>query len=346
MGEIVLVVDDDESVRELLTRILSAEGIQVAAAADGQSAIRIFWEVRPDLVLLDVNMPLLNGLEVCRMIKQNPDSRLTPVVLVTGLSETSDRISGLDAGADDFLGKPFDRSELIARIRSLLKIKAYTSELESAESVLFALAQSIEGRDPYTQGHCERLSQYAVMLGEQLNLSQESLVALHRAGIVHDIGKVAVPDAILLKPGKLDDREWTIMRQHPLVGERICAPLKSFRLVLPIIRHHHEKMDGSGYPDGLRDEQIPLTARILQTVDVFDALTTSRPYRAALSSEEALAVMREEIRKGWWDPTIFTKMEGLISSGGLGQSETPDLLANLDLHKDGSGRFPVQSHLG
>jgi len=346
MGEIVLVVDDDESVRELLIRILSAEGIQVAAAADGQSAIRIFWEVRPDLVLLDVNMPLLNGLEVCRMIKQNPDSRLTPVVLVTGLSATSDRISGLDAGADDFLGKPFDRSELIARIRSLLKIKAYTSELESAGSVLFALAQSIEGRDPYTQGHCERLSQYAVMLGEQLNLSQESLVALHRAGIVHDIGKVAVPDAILLKPGKLDDREWTIMRQHPLVGEHICAPLKSFRLVLPIIRHHHEKMDGSGYPDGLRKEQIPLTARILQTVDVFDALTTTRPYRAALSSEEALAMMREEIRKGWWDPTIFTKMEGLISSGSLGQSETSDLLANLDLHKDGSGRLPIQSPSG
>ena len=345
MGEVVLVVDDDPSVRDLLEKILCAEGFHVVTAADGQRAMQLFSKVSPDLVLLDVEMPLLDGFEVCRRIKQNPDTRLTPVVLVTGLSETSDRIHGLNAGADDFLSKPFDRNELMARARSLLKIKAYTSELERAESVLFALAQSIENRDPYTQGHCERLSQYAVMLAERLNLSIENRVALRRAGIVHDIGKVAVPDAILLKPGKLSDSEWAIMKQHPIVGERICTPLKSFRLVLPIIRHHHERMDGSGYPDGLKKEQIPLNACILQTVDVYDALTTTRPYRAALSSEEALAVMQEEVKKGWWDGVIVNEWSGLITSGGMGQLETPGSSEKLDLHEENSGNFPIQSHL-
>jgi putative two-component system response regulator len=185
--------------------------------------------------------------------------------------------------------------------------------LERAESVLLALATSIEGKDPYTQDHCARLSDYASRLGERLRLPAEHLTALQRAGIVHDIGKVAVPDTILLKPGRLTEEEWAIMRQHPVVGERICAPLKSFRLVLPIIRHHHEKMDGSGYPDGLKGEEIPLTARILQIVDVYDALTTARPYKRALSSAEALEIMAEEVRRGWWDSNVFSEFEKLVA---------------------------------
>jgi cyclic di-GMP phosphodiesterase len=194
-----------------------------------------------------------------------------------------------------------------------LKLKAHTDELERAESVLLALATSIEGKDPYTQDHCARLSDYAMRLGERLRVSSDHLTALQRAGIVHDIGKVAVPDAILLKPGRLTEEEWAIMRQHPVVGERICAPLKSFRLVLPIIRHHHEKMDGTGYPDGLKGEKIPLTARILQIVDVYDALTTARPYKRALSSVEALEIMAQEVRRGWWDSNVFSEFEKLIA---------------------------------
>jgi putative two-component system response regulator len=232
---------------------------------------------------------------------------------VTALSNTEDRVRGITAGADDFLTKPVDRSELLARVRSLLKLKAHTDELERAESVLFALARSIEGKDPYTQDHCARLSDYASRLGERLRLSSDQLTALHRAGIVHDIGKVAVPDAILLKPGRLTDGEWIIMRQHPVVGERICAPLKSFRLVLPIIRHHHEKLDGTGYPDGLKGEEIPITARILQIVDVYDALTTARPYKRALSALEALEIMAQEVRRGWWDSNVFSAFGKLIA---------------------------------
>jgi putative two-component system response regulator len=233
-------------------------------------------------------------------------------VLITGLTEIQDRVDGIEAGADDFLSKPVEKAQLIARVRSLLRQKAYTDELERAESVLFALAMSIEGKDPYTEGHCQRLAENSARLGEVLGLAGPQIIALRRAGLVHDIGKVAVPDSILLKPGRLTPSEKKIMQRHPLVGERICSPLKSFQLVLPIIRHHHEKMDGTGYPDKLKGEEIPLTARILQVVDVFDALTTSRPYKSALTVDEALAVMKKEVKKGWWDLKVFAAFDGLI----------------------------------
>jgi len=247
-------------------------------------------------------------------LKSNPETRLTPVVLVTALSATEDRVHGIKAGADGFLSKPFDHSELLAHVRSLLSLKAYTDELERAESVLFALARSIEGKDPYTEGHCERLSDYSARLGKRVGLAEEQITALRRAGIVHDIGKVAVPDAILLKPARLTPEEFRIVQEHPVVGERICAPLKSFRFVLPIIRHHHEKLDGSGYPDGLKGEEIPLTARILQIVDVYDALATQRPYKRALSNAETLEIMEDETKKGWWDPHIFGEFKQLVTS--------------------------------
>jgi putative two-component system response regulator len=260
-------------------------------------------------------MPHLNGFEVCQKIKSNPETYLIPIVLVTALSDKKDRIEGIKAGADDFLTRPVDRVELLARVGSLLKLKYRTDELERAEAVLFTLAESIEGKDPYTHGHCKRLSNYSARLGEHLGLAENQIIALHRAGVVHDVGKIAVPDAILLKPGKLSEQEWKLMREHSVVGERICAPLKSFRLVLPIIRHHHEKLDGSGYPDGLRGDAIPITARILQIVDVYDALTTERPYKRAFAITDALQTMKEEVAKGWWDPHIFEQFESLMRSG-------------------------------
>ena len=312
----ILIVDDDASYRKLMVGLLRAQGFEVFAASDGEDALVEFAHHKPDLVLMDVDMPRLNGFEVCRRLKQHPETRLTPVVLVTGMAATEDRIRGLEAGADDFLSKPVDRNELLARVRSLLSLKAYTDELERAESVLFALARSIEGKDPYTEGHCERLSDYSAGLGQRIGLPPEQLTALRWGGIVHDIGKVAVPEAILLKPGPLSPEERAIMRRHPLVGERICSPLRSFRWVLPIIRNHHEKYDGSGYPDGLKGEQIPVTARVLQIGDVYDALHTERPYKRALSQDEAIGIMEQEVQQGWWDPNLFAQFRQMMAEGG------------------------------
>src|SRR5580700_1112143 len=312
----VLVADDQASNRELMTELLSNEGFEVIAVPDGRTALQEMSRAQVDLVLLDVLMPHINGLEVCERIKANPDTYLIPVILTTSLSDKQDRINGIRVGADDFLTRPVDRTELLARVRSLLKLKLRTDELERAEAVLFTLARSIEGKDPYTHGHCERLADSSARLGRQIGLSEEQLTALRRGGIVHDIGKVAVPDSILLKPSRPSDEEWKLIREHPLVGERICAPLKSFRSVLPIIRHHHEKFDGSGYPDGLLSQSIPITARVLQVVDVYDALTTERPYKRAFSPTEALKTMTEEVARGWWDPDIFDQFEKLIRSSG------------------------------
>jgi putative two-component system response regulator len=311
----ILVADDQVANRELLEELLTTQGFKVIIVADGNEALHQLSKVPVDLVLLDVMMPHLNGFEVCEKIKANPETYLIPVILVTSLSDKQDRIEGIRVGADDFLSRPVDRIELLARVRSLLKLKHRTDELERAEAVLFALARSIEGKDPYTGGHCERLAAYSASLGQHLGLPEDQITALRRAGVVHDIGKIAIPDAIILKPSSLTPDEWKLMREHPVCGERICAPLKSFRLVLPIIRHHHEKFDGSGYPDGLRGEATPITARVMQIVDVYDALTTIRPYKPAFSITDALQTMKQEVARGWWDPQIFEQFERFVRSG-------------------------------
>src|ERR1700682_3253113 len=309
---IILVADDNEANRELLSALLSAEGYQVVCAADGQQALARVNSDSIGLALLDVVMPRPTGFQVCQAMKSKSESRLIPVVLITSLNSDADRIHGIMCGADDFLNKPVNKQELLARVHSLLRLKQFTDELDNAEMVLFSLALTIEAKDPYTEGHCDRLSKYSVALGEKLGLSPELRVALRRGGLIHDIGKLAVPEAILLKPGPLTPEERKIMEQHTVIGEGICAPLRSFRHVLPIIRHHHEKQDGSGYPDGLKGEQIPLSARILQVPDIYDALTTDRPYRKALSAEKAFAIMREEVNRGWWDASVLNEFEDVV----------------------------------
>jgi putative two-component system response regulator len=238
----ILVADDPAANRELLDELLTTQGFRVVTVPDGAAAVEELTRTQVDLVLLHVMMPHLNGFEVCQKIKSKPETYRMPVVLLTALSDKQDRIEGIKAGADDFLTRPVDRAELLARAGSLLKLKHRTDELERAEAVLFTLAQTIEGKDPCTHGHCERLSNDSARLGEHPGLAEDQVIALHRAGVVHDARKMAVPDAILLKPGKLSEQEWKLMREHAVVGERICAPLKSFRLVLPIIRHHHENL--------------------------------------------------------------------------------------------------------
>ncbi len=309
---IILVADDNEGNRELLSALLSAEGYQVVCVPNGHQALEHVNSGSIDLALLDVVMPRPTGFEVCQAMKAKPETRLIPVVLLTSLNSDSDRIHGIMCGADDFLSKPLNKHELLARVHSLLRLKQFTDELDNAETVLFSLALSIEAKDPYTEGHCDRLSKYSVALAEKLDLPDHLRVALRRGGLIHDIGKLAVPEHILLKPGPLTPEERKIMERHTIEGERICAPLRSFRNVLPIIRHHHEKQNGSGYPDGLKGEQIPLTARILQVTDIYDALTTDRPYRKALPQEKAFTILREEVKRGWWDGSILDEFEAVV----------------------------------
>jgi putative two-component system response regulator len=308
----ILVVDDKLDTRLLLRELLSSKGYEVVTATEAEEAEDKVHSEKPDLVLLDVVMPGKSGYELCRELKDDPFTRLIPVVMITGLTDREDRVRGIEAGADDFLSKPLYPEELFARVKSLLKLKEFTDELENAESVLVALALGVESRDPYTGNHCERLAQYAADLGQQIGLDSDSIVALKRGGYLHDLGKVSIPDEILKKGSGLTSEEWEQMKQHPIIGESICRPLRSFRNVLPIIRHHHEHWDGSGYPDGLKHYSIPLLARILQVVDVYDALRTARPYKPALTHDEAERTMMAEARQGLWDPELVAEFFAML----------------------------------
>jgi putative two-component system response regulator len=308
----VLVVEDHVVNAALLRELLSSRGYPTVAvhnAAEAEAEIR---REAPDLILLDVIMPGKSGYELCRELKADSRTRLIPIVMITGLSAQEDRVKGIEAGADDFLTKPISSEELFARVSSLLKLKEFTDELETADSVLCLLGQSVEARDPYTEGHCERLKNNAADLGRFLGLEEESIVALERGGYLHDLGKIKVPDDILKKGSDLTAAEWEIMKRHPVTGEEICRPLKSLRLVLPIIRHHHEHSDGSGYPDGLRAGEIPLLPRILQVVDIYDALITERPYKEALSHKQAALTMRAEARSGLWDEELVAEFFSML----------------------------------
>jgi cyclic di-GMP phosphodiesterase len=302
----VLVADDTDTVRALFEKLLTSDGYQVISAVDGIEALDAVNAYHPDVILTDVGMPGVDGIEVCRRLKRNPATHLTPVVLVTGLSELPDRIRGIEAGADDFLTKPVHPQELRARVASLLRMKHLTDALDSAESAFMALALTIEARDPTTRGHCERLAQRAVQLGRVLGLSSEDLSALHRGGYLHDVGKVGVPDSVLLKPGPLTDAELVLMKRHTEIGDTLCAPLQSLRHVRPIIRSHHERLDGSGYPDGLRGDDVPLLAQIVGIIDVYDALSSERPYRPALTSEAAARHLLQEVARKRFSQTLVT----------------------------------------
>jgi putative two-component system response regulator len=303
----ILVVDDSAMNATLLKEMLVSRGYPTVAVQNAAAAEAEIRREAPDLILLDVVMPGKSGYELCRELKADSKTRLIPIVMITGLSDREDRLQGIEAGADDFLTKPIYSEELFARVNSLLKLKEFTDELETADSVLCTLGLSVEARDPYTEGHCERLARDAADLGRFLGVDEESIVALRRGGYLHDLGKIKVPDEILKKGSDLTPAEWEIMKQHPVTGEAICRPLRSLRLVLPIIRHHHEHSDGSGYPDGLRDGDIPLLPRILQVVDIYDALRTARPYKPALGHEQTALTMRAEAQSGLWDQELVAE---------------------------------------
>ena len=309
----ILLVDKDSADRRDWKAFLQNQGFDVYATGDGKAAVEECLRLQPDLVLLHDTLVDITGCQLCRKLKADPANHLVPVVLVMEAAGAEEAARGREARADDFWGATQSRWEALSRIQLLLQLKTYIDE--QARSVVLSLAQSIDAKHPSTAGPSDRIAEYAVQLGESVDLNDEDLEILRVASLLHDIGKVGVPDSILTKPGPLTIEERTIMNQHPVIGENICAPLKSLRHVLPVIRHHHERMDGSGYPDGLYGDRMPLKVRILQIADIYDALITDRPYREAMSREEALEILSREARRGWLDKSLVERFCELCVGG-------------------------------
>jgi putative two-component system response regulator len=300
----ILVVDDEPAITKLLRIMLEANGHEVVVAADGQSALDRVAERRPDLLILDIDMPQLGGFEVCRRLKCAPETRLLPILVLTGTGAVDARMRAWELGADEFLTKPFHTVEVAARCRSLLRQKDLVDALDSAESVVFALARTIEAKSAYTHGHSSRVTRYVLALAQRLGLGETEVEVLRRGAVLHDIGKISTPDVILNKPGPLTPEEYAVVKRHPADGARIVEPLRSARDILPLIRWHHERMDGKGYPDGLRGGAIPLVVRVLTVADIYDALATDRPYRPAMPHGRCREVMVENAAGGGLDPDL------------------------------------------
>jgi len=308
----ILIVDDAPDNIVTLENILEDMPYEIYKAYNGREALSMVYEVEPDLILLDVMMPVMNGFEVAEKLKSDERTRLIPIIMLTALDGQGERLRGYKAGVDDFISKPFNIIELRLRVSNLLKLRTYISELEHAEQIIFSLARTVEAKDKYTEGHCERLSRMSVSMGKKLDFLDKELVTLRRGGLLHDIGKIAIADAILQKKGPLTDEEYEIIKTHTTIGERICSPLKSLKPILPIIMYHHEKIDGSGYPAGLKGDEIPLNARIMGLVDCYDALITSRSYRPAMTREKAMRIIEAETSNGKWDPQLFEHLADLV----------------------------------
>ncbi|KPK02052.1 MAG: hypothetical protein AMK71_03620 [Nitrospira bacterium SG8_35_4] len=309
----ILIVDDEPKNIKLLEAFLLRFNYEILKADNGEDALSIIGRTDVDMVLLDVMMPRMDGFEVCRRIKGSQNTRMIPVVMVTALDDTEARVKAIESGADDFITKPPNRIELQARVRSMIKVKILNNTLTSLESVLFSLANTVEAKDEYTRGHTQRVSELAVALAVKMGLSTKDINEIKIGGIIHDVGKIGVPRAILNKPGRLELEEFEIMKTHPSIGYRICLPLKkSLGMVLDIIYYHHEKLDGSGYPVGLKGEDIPVGAKVLAVADIYDALTSDRPYRKAMSKEKALEILRQEVSVGKLEQQIVEYLTEII----------------------------------
>lgn len=310
----ILVVDDLQANIDLLEAIFLKEGFTVRSALGADEALKIFEERRVDLAVVDVMMPGIDGFTLCSMLKQRAGKQFFPVILLTALSDRNSRIRGLEAGADDFISKPFDTLELLLKIRSLLRVKSLQEELDHSENIILTLAVAMEARDPYTKGHSTRVSKLSMDFTAFLGLSEKEREEMKKAGILHDIGKICLSQSLLRKPGPLSRDEQEMIRTHTVLGEDLCKPLVSMRRILPAIRHHHERWDGRGFPDKLAGEDIPLMARILAIVDSFDAMVSVRPYRDRRTFRSALEVMRSEQFSGQWDSRLLGYFLDMMSS--------------------------------
>jgi putative two-component system response regulator len=321
MTERILVVDDQPLVREVLALLLEREGYIVRQADSGEAALADLEVHPPDMILLDVTLPGMSGIEVCRRVRRRDSCDLLPIALITGMSDSLSRIRGLEAGADDFVSKPFEPEVLLARIRALLRVKRLTDQLERTENVIFAIARTVEARDAYTDAHLWRMAEYSRRMAGAFGASAEETRYAWYGGLLHDIGKIGIDDQVLRKPGALTEAEFDQIKRHPDMGANIVSSLRFAPVVAPIIRSHHERWDGRGYPQGLSGEEIPFAARIVAVADAWDAMTTDRPYRPALPHEEAMRRLRRGSGEQW-DPTMVELFLRLLERGELESSGT------------------------
>ncbi len=318
----VLVADDEPVNAQILKAMLRPLNCDSVIVGNGEEAIQALAAGDIDLVLLDIMMPRMDGFEACRRVKSNPETRRIPVIMITALGDAQSKIRAIEAGADDFITKPPDRLELAARVRALTRNKRLNDSLVNIESVLFSLASAVEAKDAYTEGHVKRVSNLAVNLGRAMNLSPGDLEALRFGGILHDIGKIGIPDSVLNKTTALNADEMEAVRSHPLIGWRMAEPLAStLKGALDVIRHHHEKLDGSGYPDGLKGADVSAVARIMAVADIYDALVTDRSYRRGMAKHEALAILQREASQGLLDDVAVSHLTALVQKEDEGGAE-------------------------
>jgi putative two-component system response regulator len=317
-----LIVDDSVEQLALLERVLTAEGYRCIATTDARRAFDICSGGGADVVLSDVHMPEVDGLTLCRQLKAAPETCLIPVLIMTGMTDRESHLQALEAGADDFLMKPLALPELRARVGSAIKLKRCIDELDNTAASIVALGATIEARDRYTNGHCQRLAEYATALGARLGVDRLDLRALEQGGYVHDLGKIAIPDAVLFKPGPLTRDEYAVVKSHPVVGDRICAPLRTLERVRTIIRSHHETLDGQGYPDGLHGAEVPQLAQIVGVADVYDALTSDRAYRRGVSQAVAFEMLTDEARRGRRDRALVDEFIVVARNAGVRAAAT------------------------
>ena len=314
---LILIVDDIEAHAELMEAFLIREGYNVQATTNAQEAIRFTKNLSPDLAILDVMMPGMNGYDLCKSLKSLSGRKFFPIILLTGLDQLENKITGIEAGADDFFSKPFNSIELTTKIRSLIKLKRLQDELDHSEDIILTLAVAIEAKDPYTKGHSERVSNLSKKLAIFIGLSQAESITIKKAATLHDIGKIGLKEDILHKRGPLQKNELELIRRHPIIGEDICKPLHSLKQILPGIRYHHERWDGRGYPDRLKGEDIPIIARIISVIDSFDVIVSERPYRRSYSINAAINLMNTEKSSGQWDPWLVEKFITMIENDPL-----------------------------
>jgi putative two-component system response regulator len=317
MGSMILIVDDEYIGRETLQSVLEGEGYELEMAENGFQAIEKAKKLLPDVILLDVMMPGMTGFEVCRRIRSDPQIAEIPIIILTALDDRESLLNALKAGADDFVSKPFDRFELRARLLGITRLNRYQKLLQERaklreanaqllnayETTIESLSHALDLRDRETEGHSRRVTELTIQLAQALNISEEEITHYRRGALLHDMGKIGIPDSILQKPDTLSEEEWVIMRKHPQLAYDMLYPIEYLHPALDIPYSHHEKWDGSGYPRGLKSEEIPMSARLFAVADVWDALTSDRPYRAAWSEEEALQDIREQSGKHF-DPNV------------------------------------------